>query len=305
MTVTIYRSSDTSAPGAFNNTAGSLVAILDACLVNGYGSQLAAGWTKAFSGTNKAAYRNSTVAPSTGFYLRIDDSSTTEARAVGYESMADVDTGTDAFPTNTQIAGGLYLPKSATTTTWMLIADHRCFYFFYKYAANAKWYGFFFGDIVSRLASDPYGCAIIGRGNTGTNTNDENLPRASNTLSQVTQGHYIARNYNGTAKSVNFGKYAPLTSTYLGTSGFAYPNPCDSNFLMDRCSIIDDTSGASFYNLRGHMPGMWNPMHNDPAADGDTFSGNGDLSGRSYLLVANVNTSSVGRTVIETTDTWR
>ena len=76
MAVTLYRSSDGSAPGAYSNTVSSLITILDACLVNGYGAKVAAGWTKAFTGTNKAAYRNSTTPPSTGFYFRVDDTST-------------------------------------------------------------------------------------------------------------------------------------------------------------------------------------------------------------------------------------
>lgn len=302
MAVTLYRSSDGSAPGAYNNTAGSLIAILDGCLVNGYGAKAAAGWTKAYSGTNKAAYRNSTTSPSTGFYLRIDDTSTSESRAVGYESMTDVDTGTDAFPTSGQVSGGLYLQKSASTATWMLIADSRAFYFFYKYAGAAKWWGFYFGDFVSRVASDPYCCAIVGRINSGTSGNNEDFPRASNNLLTATQGHYLARNHSGTVKSVNFVKLAFFVNTFLGTGGFLYPNPADSNFIMDRCLVTDDTTN---YNLRGYMPGLWNPLHSDPASDADTFSGNGDLSGRSYLIVANVNTSSAGKSVIETSDTWR
>lgn len=305
MAVTVYRSSDASAPGAYGASTGSLITILDACLVNGYGSKAAAGWTKAFSGTNKAAYRNSTTAPSTGFYLRIDDTSTSNSRAVGYESMSDVDTGTDAFPLDSQVTGGMYLQKNASTTTWMVIADSRCFYFFYKYAGNAKWWGFFFGDIVSRMASDPYGCAIIGRTVSSTIGNDEQFPRASNALGSSTQGHYIARNYSGTVKSVNFCKYGMLTSTYLGTGGFAYPNPSDSNFVMDRLLINDDPTTAVNYNIRGYMPGKWNPLHSDPASDADTFSGNGDLAGKTFLIVANVNTSGIGKTVMETSDTWR
>jgi hypothetical protein len=302
MAVTIYRSSDGSAPGAYSNTVSSLITILDACLVNGYGAKVAAGWTKAFSGTNKAAYRNSTTAPSTGFYFRVDDTSTSESRVVGYESMSDVDTGADAFPTNTQVSGGMYLQKNATTTTWMVIADSRAFYFFYKYAGAAKWWGFYFGDIVSRVASDPYCCAIIGRSAAGTSGNSEDFPRGSVSPITSSNGHYIARNYNGTVKSVNFSKLTWLNGTYLGLGGFVYPNPSDGNFIMDRCLVCDDMSTA---NLRGYMPGLWNPLHYDPASDADTFSGNGDLAGRSYLIVANVNTSSAGKSVIETSDTWR
>ncbi|WP_297486902.1 MULTISPECIES: hypothetical protein [Pseudomonadota] len=39
MTVTIYSSKDASAP-ALTGIAGSLVAVLDACLVNGYGTKM-------------------------------------------------------------------------------------------------------------------------------------------------------------------------------------------------------------------------------------------------------------------------
>ena len=39
MAVTVYRSTDTGAPALYTDSAGSLITILDACLVNGYGSQ--------------------------------------------------------------------------------------------------------------------------------------------------------------------------------------------------------------------------------------------------------------------------
>ena len=56
MGVTVYRFDDAGAP-TLSAAAGALISVLDACLVNGYGAKPAAGWTKAFSGTNQAAYR--------------------------------------------------------------------------------------------------------------------------------------------------------------------------------------------------------------------------------------------------------
>jgi hypothetical protein len=44
MTVRIYRSTDGSAP-VLTGQAGKLTDLLDAILVNGYGSKTAAGWT--------------------------------------------------------------------------------------------------------------------------------------------------------------------------------------------------------------------------------------------------------------------
>lgn len=71
MAVTKYMSSDSGAP-IMNGTQGSLVNVLDAILVNGYGSKSPAGWTKPFSGTSKAVYRNSPLT-GTGTYYRVYD----------------------------------------------------------------------------------------------------------------------------------------------------------------------------------------------------------------------------------------
>ena len=59
-----------------------------------------AGWEKAFSGTNLAAYRSTDLA-ATGCYLRVNDPAgsggTYKAYATGYATMSDIDTGTDSF----------------------------------------------------------------------------------------------------------------------------------------------------------------------------------------------------------------
>lgn len=58
----------------------------------------AAGWTKVFSGTNKAVYKSADPAAN-GHFLRVDDSNANYASVRGYENMTDVDTGTGMFPT--------------------------------------------------------------------------------------------------------------------------------------------------------------------------------------------------------------
>lgn len=46
---TIYRNTDTSAPALTSvNDSASLTKLLEACLVDGYGSKSAAGWTLEF-----------------------------------------------------------------------------------------------------------------------------------------------------------------------------------------------------------------------------------------------------------------
>jgi hypothetical protein len=60
MTVRVYRSTDASAP-VLTGQVGSLTALLDAILVNGYGALTAAGWTIAQTTTNKRGYKQNTT----------------------------------------------------------------------------------------------------------------------------------------------------------------------------------------------------------------------------------------------------
>ena len=85
-------------------------------------------WSKPFSGTGKAVFRSTDV-QSSGHFLRVDDSGTTAARVVGYESMTDVDTGTGPFPTAAMVAGGGYVHKSTSANSspvrYVMAADSR------------------------------------------------------------------------------------------------------------------------------------------------------------------------------------
>ena len=91
MAVTVYRWDDPDAPVLSNPSAGSLIGVLDACLVDGYTGKTGAGWTKAFSGTNLAAYRQGAGSMC---YLRVDDGTGSfKVKMRGYESMTDIDTG--------------------------------------------------------------------------------------------------------------------------------------------------------------------------------------------------------------------
>ena len=71
MTVRVYSSTDASAP-VLTGQVGSLIAVLDACLVNGYGTKTAAGWTKPFAdASNTAVYRSGSG--SRAFFRFFDD----------------------------------------------------------------------------------------------------------------------------------------------------------------------------------------------------------------------------------------
>lgn len=239
-----YFHSDMSGAPVLSGSAGALIAVLDACLVNGFGSitldslvvaggiatatrsagqlfekdavvlvagatpaglngqkrtlsisgtqftfdatgisdqtatgtvtvKLApAGWGKQYSGTNLAAYRSLDVA-SNMTVLRVDDTGTTSAKVVGYESMADINSGTNPYPSAAQLATGAFWDKSdtanATARKWMVFADSRFFYFCPgTYNPSPNLYAqFTFGEAQSFKPADAYAGIILG----GTTSN--------------------------------------------------------------------------------------------------------------------------------------
>lgn len=113
MTVTVYSSSDAGASGLIlTSVPGSLLAILDACLVNGYSGKTAAGWTKSFSSSTIGVYR---AATGNQRYLRVDDTHPSYAVVAGFETMTGVNAGTGPFPSAYNIGGGTNQPAQTVS----------------------------------------------------------------------------------------------------------------------------------------------------------------------------------------------
>lgn len=313
MAFTIYRSGDASAP-VLSGTNGALVTVLDAILVNGYGAKAAAGWAKAFSGTNKASYR-----PGAGnrFYLRVQDDgpgagTAKEARITGYESMTDVDTGLSPFPTAAQGVGSVAMvvarkstTADSTARTWIAIADDRTLYFFVLTGDAATTYqAFAFGDFYSLIANDGFRTFIVGRTteNSGTGTVD----KLDTMTAGVTSANniYVARSYTGVGGSVHMGKHgdsAKAAGSGVLNGVVPYTNPTDGGLYIAQVWIHDPTTSPTG-SIRGRFRGLWHFLH--PIAsvnDADTFSGTGTLAGKTFLIIKQ--SGSAGLYVIETSNT--
>ena len=364
-TVKFFDSAQSSAP-ALSSSAGSLIALLDACLVNGYGSitldslvissniatatkstghgfamtgtagpvvrlagvsvpaalnadwrivsipsantftfitsgisdqtatgtitakRAPAGWEKVFSGTNKAVYRALT---GTRLYLRVDDSAA-DTRFVGYESMTDVDTGTDAFPTSAQQSGGYYFNKRSY---WRLFADDRTLYLF---SATQAWgtevtftSTLAFGDINSFKVADSFGAIISGQ-------------ESSNTLVRLFQteefsvGQVSARGADGVTKSVTNTTYIPKdnnNSKYVGRGmEEAYPNPASGGLIVIPYPVWD--YGKCWH---GNLRGFYVPLHSIQS-DGVTET---TADGRALLLCRFLSTVGI-QAVFDLTGPW-
>lgn len=229
MTVRIYRSTDASAP-SLTGQVGSLTSLLDAVLVNGYGSQTAAGWTIAYTTTNKRAYQQNTTGANlaTGAFMYVDDTGpgpggAREARICGFETMSAITpTGTGQFPTSSQSSigiGTLVCRKSTTADStaraWTIIADGHTAYIFTETGdatAPVVPCTFVFGDFFSHRASDSYAILIIGRvaENSGSPSVDvlQGITSLSTALlATPISGHFVCRSWTGIGGSVQVGKH--------------------------------------------------------------------------------------------------
>lgn len=313
MTVRLYRSQDTGAP-SLTGQSGSLIAVLDACLVNGYGSMPAAGWTKPFSGTNLAAYRASI---GTRYYLRVNDSLNTGSYSVtAFETMSDVNTGTNIFPNTSQEATGLVMLKSgtsnATARSWAVIAHERSFFLFsmidtsttftWERSASPTNYNvnLFFGEIYSFAAADPYNCYLMG-------TLSSAAQSVPSTGALAVAGNYIARNFSGSVISHSGSRFSPgqTSSSPIYTefgdlvSGQASMYP----------SLILETSPTPVTSIvRGRHP-LYFSTHDanyafQPSSRGALIDGAGAYAGRQFISVTIESNTTISVAYIELTDNW-
>lgn len=307
MTVRVYRSTDVGAP-ALNNSVGTLINVLDACLVTGYGSQVGAGWTKEYSGTNKAAYKQGTG--SNGFYLRVDDTTTPYASITGYESMTDVDTGTNPFPYETQLSGGTFCLKSNTVSSasrpWVMVATEKLFYFWNASAApvgtNQAWITAF-GDFESYVAGDSYNTMLIGgAGQTVTSSMCGTLSAGN----AYQTGHFVARSRYQVGGSFEFTKQSvtQLTGGYVGVGNITYPDPNGGGLVLLPVYVSHPRTVDA---PRGKLPGYWAAGHNlsTTLTTGDTFSGavGTTLEGKTFECFMGYSTTQC-LFILETSNTW-
>lgn len=196
------------------------------------------GWQALYSGTGKLSL-NSTDLTASGRVFRIDDTGTTYARIVGYESMTDVDTGSNAFPTGAQISGGGYLHKSSSATTreWWLVADPKCVWLSVK-ADGTYWHLYGFGDFQSLYSGDTYNSFVM-CANGASMANSAYAAYMNQSTSAV---FYAARNgalSAGAVKTPMLG--IGLASGYAGAGvspNFAYPSPTGVNVIMNQGKVI-------------------------------------------------------------------
>jgi hypothetical protein len=295
---TVYKSTDASAP-VLSGQVNALVNVLDKCLVAGYGSQTAAGWTKPYTGTNAAVF----LQGGSGVlkYFQIDDNgpgagAACEARVWGFETMTAYNTGTGQFPAAATAAA---VRKSntadATARDWIVVADAKtCHVWTFAGDVANQWQGHSFGDLYSYRVGDLWKGYVCCRSveNVTVTTNEALTSYQSNILTATSQGaFYGQRSYTGFGTFVNLsncggnGFLAALTPGVVGVvanrGGVTFPNAADGKLLTTPMRI---NQGLTV--IRGRHRGIYCGAH--PTAsfnDQDIFSGVNEYSGKTFLII--------------------
>lgn len=248
----IFTSSDASAP-QLDGTSGSLLNVLNACLVDGYGSKSPVGWLKPLADVGNIGVFQQ---PSgSGFVIHVNDAAPTSSATytighsrmvtvTGYESISSVSSGSSTpgyidqgigfgqFPLFGQVsiptygltsAGALIWVKSisidSTPRPWRMFVDDRTMYLFIQHGVSGASYTMYsFGDLYSLYQNDRYQCHI--QGLNAANSGIWNRSDASDLLvtNQNAFGSYpntfLARTWGGGGQSINAFKSGDVGKCY-------------------------------------------------------------------------------------------
>lgn len=278
------------------------------------------GWTREFNTTNIEVFRSPNPA-SARHYLRVDDSGTTAARVCAFHSMTDVNTGTDPYPTDTQVSGGGWWSKSgqpnSTAIHWALIGDDRTFYLVARIGFaiyNSGQYANYmaFGDFDSLVPGDAFGsflqCGEWDRSTGSPAVVIEDLDRYQ--AFNVTQdfGTFMARSYTGlgvSTKATRRGLFPIFMGASDSKSGqstgapMAYPNSADGSLFVTRMSFCELTTR----HIRGYPRGFYitpQAVGSNLFAPGEAVTGISGLTGRTLRAFP----SDIGAYFFDVTGPW-
>ena len=337
MTINFYSYTDASAP-LMRGVVGDLTTLLDAILVNGYGSKSGAGWAIAYTGTNQRVYR-----PASGnrFYLAIDDTNPAPlsagagmGRAASYETMSAVTTGTKQIPTAAQWAalgltgpspGSLVCKSSSNDTVqrpWIAYVSDTFVHLFIgvSNAVTAGWGGIFatyvgglmWGDLVNQQkVGDAYATILIA----GTSVSYSNCfagGLCASAAGATLTAHWMQRAYHQNNAGILCAKNPIMRGlggvTQIGSDGGTpnFPDPITGGFELAEIWVYEQTNGLSGWSARGRIPGLYSPLHNLASMSayfnvGDAIAGAGTYAGTNFQIVA-PGSSSLG--LMQTNGTW-
>lgn len=283
-----------------------------------------AGFSKPFTGINKAVFRSNDTSATRKYLQVLDDGANTtggnfEAVVRGYDTMSSVTAGTGEFPTTAQTSTGYIMRKSdtgdSTARPWTLFTDGNMFYLFTQpnqLAPNGVTGQYYthhlsFGDIVSYKVGDTSNCMI------GASL-QQNYPYPSSGIGIVLTSFTPPTDINSAscvmAKDVTESSASKIHSIVgsmqntapSGTIRLQYPNAADNGLYLVPMQLLQGSPVA----LRGLLPGLYESLHGpNTHKGGDRISNMAGLPGRTLSWIPCYNTSSSGGYFVDITGPWR
>ncbi|NUZ10055.1 hypothetical protein HUZ36_04610 [Pseudoalteromonas sp. McH1-7] len=287
--VAVYRWDDEGAPQITERygTANEIKAVLDACLISGYGTKQPLGWSKVFDDSNSVVYQNDTAKDGSGgmvrFWPHAGDWSARLSPSSGMLFQAAKSFINSEVSHHSGFTQSFCHPVSSTTQTkaWVIIGTARAFYLILawvdetgsnhnpRYKVSASNYyqcELFVGDYIKELTADA-GQFIAFHSPVNSDETSSNWVSSlgsmvrdiGSTSSTTGVKIYAADN------SANFELYSPRitferSSIHIADDGAEIlglaPVPLMNDASKNIPALIDLTKPT----LRGYMPGLINTM---------------------------------------------
>ncbi len=298
---------------ATNSVTFAAPGIADGAATGSITSKLAsAGWQQVFSATNITCLKP-TVPEATGCVLRVDDTGTLNARVRAFEAMTDVSTGVGPTPLESQLAGGMYWPKSGVASTLArtcyLVADERGFYLAVAPAGSDRYTLLYGGDLASLKSGDAYGYLLTGNQDDQTNTSSVPDGCVGYSHRSARTGAYLVRSHTAIGQSTAVQRLGAhhngsTADVYAGTAGYSvgtYPNGPNNGLMTGALEL-------HALGIRGTLPGLLHPVQDcgNAFATGAIVDGTGDLAGRRLMAIRTGPPAggTVGTVFIDITGPW-
>lgn len=261
---------DDGAPKLWANTYGSLVRLLEAVLVDGYGSSPSLGWTKEYESpdTNTVVFRNSPSLGS-GTYLQVSQSNlygyaTYFFTLAGFESMTAWNTGLNRCPPIGVMAVNA-IGTSANTACvdgihWIIIGDSVGFWLLWRInlsdqadiATTGKlWRPTYIGDYIPYDPANQWNFCLSGRKAADVTRVFGNIQGFGTTDTY----HYVMRNYSLNPGATDYG--IGVGSNYEGSMIGYTPDisPINGQQVLTQVTMHNYPK-----NFIGVLPGLRNPL---------------------------------------------
>jgi hypothetical protein len=270
--VTMYRGADLGAPIIRPTSVADWLIILKACLVDGYGTKAALGWTLEFEdvGTGKAVFKNKMSDGGSGGAFQYEPN---VDPILGQITCANEILGLDNFVKKVGYRCIVTSTSASAVEGWMIIGTSRGFWLIQEIGDTggntgntnnlrsptyAKYFTYYFiGDIdtfipndlnIFTLVSTSYTSNMVDLtiGNSTINLATNNLPPAAAIYN--TDGSNIAQNYD---------------SNYSGSSQDADEAPTNDVFSINttvglgECLMVKSSHSIEAPCVRGKIPGLF------------------------------------------------